>query len=226
MWPREHGALVGTWPKGHVALGARGSSGEHDVSRCFSEHGGTLLMSWRSWPEPPLLGVCKKKVFYVWNIALAAVELMSSGHGRRGLLSLGGKFSMFILVLGGNLVDSWYRSRSLEYVVCGDPGHALPKYEGLEIHPSETHGSWMRFFINWRLYGLSSRNPDVEWTFVPNPKAGWTIVLEPRGCMDYRPGTQRLDGLPSWNPMVVWTFKGSFSYISLTRSRLRRVNSR
>ncbi|KAF3510437.1 hypothetical protein F2Q69_00007742 [Brassica cretica] len=52
MWPREHGALVGTWPKGHVDLGARGSSGEHDVSRCFSEHGGTLLMSWRSWSEP------------------------------------------------------------------------------------------------------------------------------------------------------------------------------
>ncbi|KAF2554603.1 hypothetical protein F2Q68_00015264 [Brassica cretica] len=45
-------------------------SSEHDMSRCFSEHGGTLLMSWRSWPEP------------VRNLALAAVELVSSGHGR------------------------------------------------------------------------------------------------------------------------------------------------
>ncbi|KAF2609953.1 hypothetical protein F2Q70_00011479 [Brassica cretica] len=64
MLPREHGALVGTWPNGHVALGARGGTwpeqmvylsiccSEHDVSRCFSEHGGTLLMSWRSWSEP------------------------------------------------------------------------------------------------------------------------------------------------------------------------------
>ncbi|KAF2551255.1 hypothetical protein F2Q68_00035474 [Brassica cretica] len=25
MWPREHGALVGTWANGHVALGARSS---------------------------------------------------------------------------------------------------------------------------------------------------------------------------------------------------------
>ena len=37
--------------------------------------------------DQPLLGVSKKKVFYVWNLALAAVELMSSSHGRRGPLS-------------------------------------------------------------------------------------------------------------------------------------------
>ncbi|KAF2537188.1 hypothetical protein F2Q68_00021082 [Brassica cretica] len=55
---------------------------EHDVSRCFSEHGGTPLMSWRSWPEPT------SRVVDVRNLALAALELMSSGHGRRGPLSL------------------------------------------------------------------------------------------------------------------------------------------
>ncbi|KAF3546317.1 hypothetical protein DY000_02006765 [Brassica cretica] len=89
MLPREHGALVGTWPNGHVALGARGGTwpeqmvylsiccSEHDVSRCFSEHGGTLLMSWRSWSEP------------VRNLALATVKLVSSGYGRLGPPSLG-----------------------------------------------------------------------------------------------------------------------------------------
>ncbi|KAF3499213.1 hypothetical protein F2Q69_00043364 [Brassica cretica] len=50
-------ALVGIWPNGNVALGARGSivgricCREHDVSRCFSDHGGTLLMSWGSLPQ-------------------------------------------------------------------------------------------------------------------------------------------------------------------------------
>ncbi|KAF2563693.1 hypothetical protein F2Q70_00017544 [Brassica cretica] len=87
----DYQALVGTWPSGHVALGAHSSSGqessvlegtwpkqmvdlsvccsENDASMCFSEHGGTLQMSWRSWPEQ------------VRNLALAAVELVSSGHG-------------------------------------------------------------------------------------------------------------------------------------------------
>ncbi|KAH0898850.1 LOW QUALITY PROTEIN: hypothetical protein HID58_048418, partial [Brassica napus] len=78
-------------------------------------------------------------------------------------------------------------------------------FQNMKIHPSKTHGSWMRFFINWRLYGLSSRNHDAELTFVPNPEAGWTIILEPGGWFDYRPGTQRLVGLPSRNPEVGWT---------------------
>ena len=54
-----------------------------------------------------------------------------------------------------------------------DPGHVFPESEDLEIHTSETHGSWMRFFINQRLYGL--------------------FVQEPGDWMDFRPGTRRLD---------------------------------
>ncbi|KAF3534915.1 hypothetical protein DY000_02039509 [Brassica cretica] len=50
----------------------------------------------------------------------------------------------------------------------------------------------MRSFINRRLYGLSSRNPEI----------GLTFVLEPGGWMGFRPGTRRLDGLPSWNPVI------------------------
>ncbi|KAF3514014.1 hypothetical protein F2Q69_00006306 [Brassica cretica] len=59
-----------------------------------------------------------------------------------------------------------------------------------EIHPYETHGSWMRFFINRRLYGLSSRNAETGWIFVQKP-GGW---------MDFCPGIRRLDGLSSWTP--------------------------
>ena len=66
----------------------------------------------------------------------------------------------------------------------------------------------------WRLDGLSF------W----NPEAGWTFVLEPGGRMDFRPGTRRQVKLLSRNLMVVWTFKGTFSYIFSTRSRLRRVD--
>ncbi|KAF3520816.1 hypothetical protein DY000_02060390 [Brassica cretica] len=35
-------------------------------------------------------------------------------------LSFRGTFGMFVLVLGVNLVDSWYRSRILGHVVCGE----------------------------------------------------------------------------------------------------------
>ncbi|KAF3544764.1 hypothetical protein DY000_02006204 [Brassica cretica] len=63
-----------------------------------------------------------------------------------------------------------------------DLGHVFSESEDLEIHPSETHGSWVRFFINRRSYGLSSRNLET----------GWTFVLEPGGWMDSRPGTWRL----------------------------------
>ncbi|WZZ88539.1 hypothetical protein YC2023_117118 [Brassica napus] len=85
-------------------------------------------------------------------------------------LRAGGTFSMFVLVLRDNLVDSWYLSRIPGHVVCGS--------EDLEIHPSETHGSWRRD-------GLSSSNSE----------AGWTLVLEPGGCRVkpfFKPGGFRM----------------------------------
>ncbi|KAF2614310.1 hypothetical protein F2Q70_00011375 [Brassica cretica] len=65
-----------------------------------------------------------------------------------------------------------------------------------------------------------------SWTLGPpsrNPEAGWTFVLEPGGRRDFCPGTRRLVELLSRNLMVVWTFKGTFSYIFSTRSRLRQL---
>ncbi|CAF2056523.1 unnamed protein product [Brassica oleracea] len=53
-----------------------------------------------------------------------------------------GTFGMFVLVLGDNLVDSWYRSRILGHVVCGAQ----------------------------RLDGLSSWNLEARWTFVQEPE--------------------------------------------------------
>ncbi|KAF3565607.1 hypothetical protein DY000_02015799 [Brassica cretica] len=85
--PGEHSRVAGRVAgelgrdKDQLARRARPRCREHDVSRCFSEHGGTLLMSWRSWPEPA------SRVVDVRNLALAAVELMSTSHGRRGPLS-------------------------------------------------------------------------------------------------------------------------------------------
>ncbi|KAF2562735.1 hypothetical protein F2Q70_00016792 [Brassica cretica] len=65
---------------------------------------------------------------------------------------------MFVLVPGDNLVDS-----------C------------TAICPSEVRG------CDWRLYGLSSRNPE----------AGWTLVKEPVACMELSPGTLRIFGAVS-----------------------------
>ncbi|KAH0898783.1 hypothetical protein HID58_048351 [Brassica napus] len=121
---------------------------------------------------------------------LAPLELVKAVMDFHSGLHAGGTFSMFVLVLGDNLVDSWYRSKILGHVVCdglvscfpGGSWACFPESEDLEIHPSETHGSWVQFFINRRLYGLSSRNLET----------GWTFVLEPGGWMDSRPGTQRL----------------------------------
>ncbi|KAF3566632.1 hypothetical protein DY000_02016091 [Brassica cretica] len=91
--------LQGAWPEQMVDLPICCS--EHDVSMWFSEHGGTPLMSWRSWPEPG------SRVVDVRNLALAAVELMSSGHGRRGpplFRSYVLEYFLFLSDLGGFLL--------------------------------------------------------------------------------------------------------------------------
>ncbi|KAF3598515.1 hypothetical protein F2Q69_00036244 [Brassica cretica] len=118
-----------------------------------------------------------------------------------------------------------------------DPGHVFPESEDLEIHPSETHGSWMRSFINRRLYGLSSRNPETRWTVVSidmnSPtKDPWNFIFGPEAVYNpevfYEPGgrfepgrhfwTRRLCGNPEFllqilrsylDTEVMWTPGGS-----------------
>ncbi|KAF3602409.1 hypothetical protein F2Q69_00036371 [Brassica cretica] len=131
------------------------------------------------------------------------------------ILGLRGTFSMFVLLVGDNLVDSWYWSRIPGHVrettsnarmaLCRafleDHGHVFPESEDLKIHTSETHGSWVPFFINRRLYGLSSRNLEIGWTLSWNPEAGWNLVLEPGGWMDSRPGTWGCRVNPFFKPV-------------------------
>ncbi|KAH0853117.1 LOW QUALITY PROTEIN: hypothetical protein HID58_093446, partial [Brassica napus] len=94
-----------------------------------------------------------------------------------------GTFSMFVLVLGDNLVDSWYRSRSPGHVShnqCWDDlascFHGTQRILGMLSQILEVRG------CNRRLYRLSSRNPE----------AGWTLVKEPVAFMDLSPGTLRI----------------------------------
>ncbi|KAH0884080.1 LOW QUALITY PROTEIN: hypothetical protein HID58_060176 [Brassica napus] len=84
-------------------------------------------------------------------------------------LTFGGTFNMFVLVPGDNLVDSWYRSRSLGLVV---ERYILLKVERYIL--LKPIGSGTCFFLYWRLYRFSSRNPE----------AGWTVVKESVGCVD------------------------------------------
>ncbi|KAH0922566.1 LOW QUALITY PROTEIN: hypothetical protein HID58_022584 [Brassica napus] len=88
------------------------------------------------------------------------------------ILTFGGMFSMFVLVPGDNLVDSWYQSRSLGLVYCNLPPEVRHNqcWDNLALC---SHG--IR-----RIMGMLSQNLKVE----RNPEAGWTIVKESVGCVN------------------------------------------
>ncbi|KAF2615446.1 hypothetical protein F2Q70_00012262 [Brassica cretica] len=210
MWSRSDSVFVGE-PSGH------------DVTAWTNVDRLTDMLQWAyvcctldfdglevdNQEEPPYSYAAPVAILGLSSALPAPLELvkavMDFHSGLRAGLLIAGAFSMFVLVLGDNLVDSWYRSRILGHVATSnarmvlcrafleDHGHVFPESEDLEIHHSETHGSWVRFFINRRLHGLSSRNLET----------GWTFVLQPGGWMDSRPRTWRMDGLLSWNPEAV-----------------------
>ncbi|KAF3579033.1 hypothetical protein DY000_02033068 [Brassica cretica] len=69
-------------------------------------------------------------------------------------LLVGGTFSMFVLVPGDNLVDSWYRSRSVGLVYC----NLLPEVSHNQCWDNLalcSHGIW-------RILGMLSQNLKVE----------------------------------------------------------------
>ncbi|KAF3547506.1 hypothetical protein DY000_02008184 [Brassica cretica] len=58
---------------------------DHDVSRCLSEHGGTLLMSCRSWAEPVsrVVDVLQGAYIFIWLILIAGISLSWACRRRR-----------------------------------------------------------------------------------------------------------------------------------------------
>ncbi|KAH0928990.1 LOW QUALITY PROTEIN: hypothetical protein HID58_014717 [Brassica napus] len=95
-----------------------------------------------------------------------------------------GTFSMFALPPGDNLVDSWYRSRFLGHVVCG---------EYIAICPLEVshHQCWddlaSCFHGTQRIIGMLSQNLERY-----SETHRFEDVIG--GCIDFHPGTRRLDG--------------------------------
>ncbi|KAH0898838.1 LOW QUALITY PROTEIN: hypothetical protein HID58_048406, partial [Brassica napus] len=172
----------------------------------------------------------KLRILMLDSALLAPLELVKGVFAPLSLLRLDctltfgrGTFGVFVSVLGDNLVDSWYRSRTLGHVVCGcmDFRPGTRRLDGISSWNLEAGRIFVLEPGGWMDFRPGSRRLDgvASW----NPEAGWTFVLEPVGWMDLRPGTLRLLELFSRNLMVVWTFKGTFSYIFSTRSRLRRV---
>ncbi|KAH0858733.1 LOW QUALITY PROTEIN: hypothetical protein HID58_086994, partial [Brassica napus] len=102
-------------------------------------------------------------------------------------LTFGGTFSMFVLVPGDNLVDSWYRSRSLGLFYCN-------------LSPEVSHNQcWDNLALCshgiQRILGMLSQNLKVERYILLKPigsgtfssknsEAGWTVVKESVGCVD------------------------------------------
>ncbi|WZZ35185.1 hypothetical protein YC2023_018586 [Brassica napus] len=66
----------------------------------------------------------KLRILMLDSALLAPLELVKGvidfHSGIRTALLIAGTFGVFVSVLGDNLVDSWYRSRTLGHVVCGE----------------------------------------------------------------------------------------------------------
>ncbi|KAG2287242.1 hypothetical protein Bca52824_046846 [Brassica carinata] len=127
-------------------------------------------------------GILRGRIL-TWRLKLRILRLDSTGlacasracKGCNGL-SGGSPCRMFVLVPGDNLVDSWYRSRSVGLVYCNLPPEVSHNqcWDNLALC---SHGIW-------RILGMLSQNLKVERFSSWNPEAGWTVVKESVGCVD------------------------------------------